>query len=147
MSVVLAEEVESMDNRVVVAKESIDMVIVVGSMLEVEFAYLAIFLFQGFGYEEFCFAIGTRVLPLLFACHTVFLHGVVHAESWVDANAVDAIELLGIHTAHGGSDDEIWFFALADVVEQAYSLSGMERHVVGYYLGIRKCFAYASNCS
>ena len=31
--------------------------------------------------------------------------------------------------------------------EQAYSLSGMERHVVGYDLGIRECFADASNCS
>lgn len=147
MSVVLAEEVEGVNNRVVVAKESIDMVVVVGSMLEVEFAYLAVFLFQGFGYEKFCFAISTRILPLLFASHAMLLHGVVHAEGRVDTNAVDAIELFGIHTTHGSTNDKVGLFALTDIVEQAYSLSGMEWHVVGYNLGIRECFADASNCS
>ena len=147
MSVVLAEEVEGVDNRVVVAKESIDMVVVVGSMLEVEFAYLAVFLFQRFGNEELCLAISTRILPLLFACHAMLLHGVVHAESRVDTNTVDAIELFGIHTTHGSANDEVWLFTLADIVEQAHSLSGMKWHVVGYNLGIREFFADASNCS
>ena len=79
---------------------------------EALFSDLLIFFLQSFRNHKLRLAILARVLPRLFTRQAMLLHRRSHLEGGIDADAVEAIEHLRIHTTHRGTDDQVRFLLL-----------------------------------
>jgi len=136
------------DKVVLVAKESVNALLLTrGGMGEIAFGDGAVLLNQRLVDIELLYAIQARVLELLFARHAVFLHGVGNLEGGVDEDAVEAVELFGIHAAHGGADDEVRLFAIGQLSQHGNSLLRMDGNVGGNDRSVGKDFADAGHRS
>ena len=68
----------------------------------------------------------------------MLLHSIKHLKSRIDADAVDAIEHLGIHAPHRGSYYKVGLFRCAHIMQQSHGIGRMQGHVVSYHHGIGK---------
>ena len=126
------KQVVGVYRRVLVAEETIDAVqLVVGDTLEALFRLILVLLDQCFVNIEFLDTIQSWILELLSPRHSVRLHCLAHLQGSIHADAVVAIELLGIHAPHRCADDEVWMLLLADVAQQGDGLCRMDGQVGG----------------
>ena len=124
--------------RVLVAKQSVDaLAVLVVKVLEAVFRLILVFLDERLVHIELLYTVQTWVLKLLGACHAMAAHGVAHLQGRVHTDAVVAAQLLSIHAAHRGADDEVGLFLSADVTQQAHSLRRVYGQVWGNDSGLR----------
>ena len=71
-----------------------------------------IFLHHRFSHNELLHAVLSRVMKGLLAHHSVSAHSVCYAKSRVYENPVKTMQLLGIHSSHRCSYDEVGLLAL-----------------------------------
>ncbi len=137
LAVVLCEGVVGMHQRVLVAEESEHpLLLVVGDALEVAFRRQPVLFHQRLVDIELLNAVLSGREELLLARQSVALHRVGNAECRIDADAVEAVEHLGVHTSHRCADDEAGLLVVAEPLQQAEGLAGMDGQVGGYHPGI-----------
>ena len=139
LRIVLVEEVEGVNHRVLIAEETINSFLILGGdVLEAALCDVAVFLDESLGNHQFVYSILSRVLELLLAGHAA--HRVAHLEGWVHEDAVVAFQHLGVHTTHRGADDEVGLFCLYQFLKHFHSFLRMHRNVFCHEGGVRHQF-------
>ena len=134
--IMLVEEVEGMNHRVLVAKESVDTALLLGCyILKAQGGNVLVLLDEPFVHHQFLHTVLARVLKLLSSRHTA--HGVAHLERRVYQDAVGAMEHLSEHTTHGGAYNQVGFLPLLHVPQHRYGFFGMHGNVLSHECGIR----------
>ena len=134
--IMLVEEVEGMNHRVLVAKESVDTVLFLGCyILKAQGGNVLVLLDESLVHHQLLYSVLARVLKLLSSRHTA--HGVAHLESRVYQDAVGAMEHLSEHTTHGGAYNQVGFLPLLHIPQHLYGFFGMHGNVLSHECGIR----------
>ena len=107
-----------MHQLVLVAEESEDalMLSLVRGMGKVQLRGSTVLLHHLLIHIELLHAVLPGILKLLLARQAVLLHGVGNLEGGVDADAVEAVELFGVHAAHGGAENQVGLLLLANLI-------------------------------
>ena len=103
---------------------------------EDDFSQLLVFLDHRLVDVEFLNAVLPRVLKLLCTRHVVGTHRLAHLQCGIDADAVEASQLLRIHTTHRRADDEVRLLFLADVAQQGDALLRVNGNVGSHDAGL-----------
>ena len=97
--IVLMEEVEGMDQRISIAEETVNTLLLLGSnVLEATLGKVTVFLDEAFGNHQFVHSVLSRVLEFLLASHAA--HRIAHLEGRVYEDAVVTFQQFGIHASH-----------------------------------------------
>ena len=119
--VVAAKQGECVDYGVVVAKQTIDVLLLGGRKTgEIFVEYFFVFFYKPFGDHEVLHAVESWVVECDFA--GVLGYGGVHLKCRIDDDAVETMQHLGEHAAHGSAYDEVGLLALAGGEQQVESL-------------------------
>ena len=137
--IVLVEEVEGMDQRISIAEETVNTLLLLGSnVLEATLGKVTVFLDEAFVNHQFVHSVLSRVLEFLLAGHAA--HRIAHLEGWVYEDAVESFQQFGIHASHRGTDDEVRLLSLRHLLQHLYALFRMYRDVFSHEGGIRHQF-------
>ena len=140
------EQVVGVYRCVLVAKESVDtLALLIVDALEALFRLVLILLDQRLVDVELLHAVLSGVLELLRSRHAVCLHGLTHLQGSIHADAVVAIQLLGIHATHRRAENQVGLFLLTDVAQQSNSLSRVDGQVWCNDLGLWHHFAQSGH--
>ena len=113
--------------------------------LKAVLCHFFIFFDHRLGDDEVLYPVLTRIGEMLGSYHTVLLHRITHAEGWVDEDTVIATKHLCVHTTHGGANNQVWLFLLAELPEERHCLFGTDGEIGGDDVGVGKHLADASN--
>ena len=106
IGVMRLEQVESVHNRIVISKETVDAFALFGiDICKTLRRDIPVFLDESLSDNHLLHAILARILKHLTTHHAV--HGVAHLKGRIDKNAVCAPQHLRVHAAHRRSDDEV----------------------------------------
>ena len=112
IGIMLPEKVESMHHWVVVSKETIDAFTLLGIYIgKTLHRNILVFFDESLSNHEVLHTVFAWILKLLMSCHAA--HRVAHCKGWVDKNAVEAVQHLGVHAAHRRTYDEIGLFVVS----------------------------------
>ena len=137
IAVVLREQVARMHHGIFVAKESVNPVaaLLLGYAGKAFGGNLLILLHESLGYDKLLNAVLTGIKKGVLAQHAVLKHCVAHLKGRIYQYAVVSVEHLGIHSAHGRTDDEVGIFSVTDVMKKVHGLGWMQRQVGSHYGG------------
>ena len=139
LAVVLIEERAGVDEVVFIAEEAEDaLLLVVVDVAEVLFGHVPVFLHQRLVNVELLHAVLTGAEELLLAGEPMALHGVGNLEGGVHQDAVEAVQLLGIHAAHRRTQNEVGLLGGAGLAQQVECLLRMDGQVGSNDDGFRK---------
>ena len=147
--VVGMKEVVGVDRCVFIAEEPpyARPFLIIIKTLEAMIGHFLVFLDNGLGDDELLDAVETGIGEMLVADHAVFLHRVAHPEGRIDEDTVKSVEHLGIHAAHGGADDEVGLFLLAELPEERHRLFRTDGKVGGDDGGIGHHLTDSGDCA
>ena len=131
IGIMLMEEVEGMHYRVLVSEETIYPCLFLWSdILKASFGNVTVFLDESLGHHQFVDTILSWILKFLFTGHTA--HGIAHFESWVYEDAVGTFQHFCVHTAHGGTDNQVGFLSLLQLEEHFHTFFRMYGYVFSH---------------
>ena len=131
MTVVFGKQGIGVHQRVLVAEESPHVfLLLLRCVHEALLLHITILLYHRLGDDELLHAVLSRVLEGLLAHHAVRAHCVGDAQGGVHEYSVVPMQLLGIHSSHRRSYDEVGLFALCHLAQHGNSLVRVNGDIV-----------------
>ena len=150
LGIMLAEEVESMHQWVVVSKESPHPRLLLGTRAlgsKTPLGEFSKLLYESLGDDKLLHTVTPGILIGLLTYHTVLSHSVAHLEGGIHQYAVVSIELFCHHASSRRTDDEVGFLLFTSPVQILDSLMRYKRYIVCHHNGIWHQLTQQSYCS